>query len=177
MWCTASMPPPFLSARTPNLRSKQENVQHLPNSPKPPVFWVGEGVLFHACIEAAEVNAEMQAAILLPYQYHCITPCTLAKPDSTRLQHLLQVASTSSTNSGGICLNCFLKGVSSVTFIVCMVEWVQPNSARSNKNTSWYSARSWQAASTSSGGQESNPLKSNSLNNFPCLCLTVNLGV
>ena len=84
---------------------------------------------------------------------------------------------TSSTSGGGIYLNCSLKGLSSVTFIICLVEWVQPNSTGSNENTSWYLARSWWVASTSSGGQESNPLKSSSLNNFPCLCLTVNLGV
>ena len=84
---------------------------------------------------------------------------------------------TSSTRGRGICLNHSLKGVSSVTFIVCSVEWVQPHSMGSNKNMSWYSAKSWQAASSSSGGQESNPLKSSSSNNFPCLCLTVNLGV
>ena len=84
---------------------------------------------------------------------------------------------TSSTNGGGIHLNHTLKGVSSITFIVCSVEWVQPNSIGSNKNTSWYLARSWQVASTNLGGQESNPLKSNSSNSFPCLCLTVNLGV
>ena len=84
---------------------------------------------------------------------------------------------TSSTSGRQICLNCSLKGVSSVTFIMCSVEWVQPNSVGSNKNMSWYLARSWWAASTSSGGQESNPLKSILLNSFPCLCLTVNLGV
>ena len=83
---------------------------------------------------------------------------------------------TSPTNGGGICLNCSLKGVSSLTFIMCSVEWVQPNSVESNENTSWYSAKSQQAASTSPGGQESNPLRSSSLNNFPCLYLTVNLG-
>ena len=27
--------------QNPDLRSKQENVQHLPNSPMPPVFWTG----------------------------------------------------------------------------------------------------------------------------------------
>ena len=59
---------------------------------------------------------------------------------------------TSSTISGGIRLNGSLKGVLSVTFIICSVEWVQPNSARSNENTSWYLARSWQAASASSWG-------------------------
>ena len=82
---------------------------------------------------------------------------------------------TSSTSSRGIHLNHSLKGVSSVTFIVCSVEWVQPNS---DWNTMlWYLARSWWVASASSGGQESNPLKSSSSNSFPCLCLTVNLGV
>ena len=51
----------------------------------------GVGVLFCARIEVVKVNAELQAAILLPYQYHCIAPCTLPRPDSTRLQHLPQV--------------------------------------------------------------------------------------
>ena len=79
---------------------------------------------------------------------------------------------TSSTNGGGIHLNHSLKGVSTVTFIICSVEWVQPNSAGFNENTSWYLARSQQAASASSGAQESRPLKSNLLNNLPHLCLT-----
>ena len=84
---------------------------------------------------------------------------------------------TSSTNGGGICLNLSLKGVSSVTFIICLVEWVQPNSAGSNENTSRYLARSQQATSNSSGVHKSKPLKSNLSNNFPCLCLTVSLRV
>ena len=84
---------------------------------------------------------------------------------------------TSSTNGGGICLNCSLKGVSSVTFMVCSMEWVQPNSAGSNENTSWYLASSWHAASASSGVQESRLLKSNLSNNLPCLYLAVSLGV
>ena len=84
---------------------------------------------------------------------------------------------TSSTNGSGICLNRSLKGLSSVTFIICSLEWVQPNSAGSNENMSWYLARRQQAASASSGVHKSRPLKSNSLNNFPCLCLTVSLGV
>ena len=61
--------------------------------------------------------------------------------------------------------------------MICSIEWVQPNSAGSNENTSWYSARSQQAASTNSGVQKSRLLKSNLSNNFPCLCLTVSLGV
>ena len=102
----------------------------------------GLGVLFHVSIKVAEVDAELQATILLPYQYHHVAPCTLTGPDSTRLQHLLQVVPNLLNQWKGICLNCSLKGVSSVTFIVCLVEWVQPNSAGSNENTSWYLARS-----------------------------------
>ena len=98
----------------------------------------------------------------------------LIVPDSSISHRWFQ---SSSTSSRGICLNCSLKGVSSVTFIMCSVEWIQPDSTGSNENMSWYLARSWQAVSASSGGQGSNPLQSSSLNSFPCLCLTVNLGV
>ena len=84
---------------------------------------------------------------------------------------------TSSTNGGGIHLNRSLTGVLSVTFIICSIEWVQPNPAGSSENTLWYLARSWWTASANSMVQESRPLKSNSSNNFPCLCLTVSLGV
>ena len=84
---------------------------------------------------------------------------------------------TSSTIGSGIHLNRSLKGVSSVTFMVCSVEWVQPSSARSNENTSWYSARSQRAASANSGAHESRPLKSSLSNSLPCLCLTVNFGI
>ena len=84
---------------------------------------------------------------------------------------------TSSTIGGGIHLNCSLKWVLSVTFMICSVEWVQPNSVGSNENMSWYLARSQWAVSASSGVQESRLLKSNSSNNLPCLCLTVSLGV
>ena len=84
---------------------------------------------------------------------------------------------TSSTSCGGIHLNHSLKGVLSVTFMICSVEWVQPNSAGSNENTLWYSARSQQATSANSGVQEYRLLKSNSLNNLPSLCLTDSLGV
>ena len=98
----------------------------------------------------------------------------LIAPDSNISHRWFQ---TSSTNGGAIHLNHSLKGVSSVTFIMCSMEWVQPNSAGSNENTLWYSARSQWAASASTGAQESRSLKSNSSNNFLCLCLTVSLGV
>ena len=114
--------------------------------------------------------------ILLPYHHHCIAPGTLVGLDSTQLQHLPQVVPNLFNQWQGN-LNCSLKGMSSITFIMCSVEGVQPNSTGSNENTSWYLARSQQAASASSGDQESNPLKSNSSNSLPCLCLTVNLAV
>ena len=137
----------------------------------------GVGVLFHASIKVVEVNAELHAAILLPYQYHHIAPCTLARPDSARLQHLPQVVPNLLNQQWENLPKLFFKGVPSVTFIVYLVEWVQPNSVGSNENMSWYLARSWCTVSASSRGQESNPLKSSSSNNFSCLCLTVNLGV
>ena len=61
--------------------------------------------------------------------------------------------------------------------MICSVEWVQPNSAGSSENTSWYLAKSQWAASANSRVQESKLLKSNLSNNFPCLCLTVSLEV
>ena len=84
---------------------------------------------------------------------------------------------TSSTIGSGIHLNHSLKGVSSVTFMVCSVEWVQPSSAGSNENTSWYSARSWHASSANYGAQVFKPLRSNSSNSLLHLCLIVNFGV
>ena len=84
---------------------------------------------------------------------------------------------TSSTINGGICLNHSLNGVSSVTFMVCSVEWVHPSSAGSNENMSWYSARSWWALSANLGAHKSKPLRSNSLNSLPCLCLIINFEV
>ena len=84
---------------------------------------------------------------------------------------------TSSTIGGGIHLNHSLKGVSSVIFMVCLVERVQPSSARSNENTSWYSARSQHASSANSGAYVSKPLRSNSSNSLLHLCLIINFGV
>ena len=43
---------------------------------------------------------------------------------------------TSSTIGGGIHLKCSLNGVSSVDFMVCLVEWVHPSSTGSNENMS-----------------------------------------
>ena len=164
--------------QNPNLRSRLEkNVQHLPNSPMPPVFWAEGGSPFF--MHAFKWQKSMQ---------NCRPP-SFFLTNTTALHHTLwlgQIAPdsnisqrwfwTSSTKGGGIHLNCSSKGVSSITFIVYLVEWVQSNSVGSNKNTSWYLAKNWQAASTISEGKESNPLKSNSSNSFPCHCLIVNFG-
>ena len=83
----------------------------------------------------------------------------------------------SSTNGRGICLNHSLKGVSSVTLITCLVEWVQPSSLGSSEKMSWYLAKRDWASATNSSGQDSNLLRSNSSNSFSCHCFTVNLGV
>ena len=135
------------------------------------------GILLCVSIQVAKVNTKMQAAILFhtnTIALHHVLWLGLMVPDSyISFKWFL----ASSTSGSRIRLNHSLKWVSSVTFIICSVEWVQPNSAGSNENTSWYSARSQLAASTSSGVHESRPLKSNSSNNFPCLCLTVSLGV
>ena len=95
-------------------------------------------------------------------------------PESNMSHKCLQ---TSSTKGGGICLNQSLKGLSSVTLITCSVESVQPSSLGSSEKTSWSLAKRDQVEATSSGGQDSNLLRSNSSNNFSCLCFTVSLGV
>ena len=83
---------------------------------------------------------------------------------------------TSSTKGGGIHQNHYLKGVSSIILIMCLVEWVQLSLPSSSKNTSWYSTKSNWAESANSRGCDAKPLKSSSSSDFPCLCLMVNLG-
>ena len=83
---------------------------------------------------------------------------------------------TSSTNGRGICLNHSLNGVSLVNLITCLVEWVQPRSLGFNEKTLWYSAKTGWTEAASLGGQDAKPFRSNSSNNFSCLCFTVSLG-
>ena len=47
------------------------------------------GILLHTSIQVAKVDAKMQATTLFLHQHHGITPCTLARSDSTRFQHFL----------------------------------------------------------------------------------------
>ena len=98
-------------------------------------------------------------------------------PNSTRLQHFLQVVLNLLDQWQGDLSKSFLKKSVIHNFIICSVEWVKPNSTGSNENMSWYLAKSQQAAYISSGAQESRPLKSNSSNNLPCLYLMASLGV
>ena len=42
-------------------------------------------------IQALEINAKVQAAVLLSHQHHGITPGTLARPNGTRLQQPSQM--------------------------------------------------------------------------------------
>ena len=83
---------------------------------------------------------------------------------------------TSSAKGSGIHIKHSLNGVSSVTLITCLVEWVQPSLLGSGEKTLWYLAKRDPVEAASSGGQDSNPLRSNSSNTFSCLCFTVSLG-
>ena len=170
------MPHPSLSAKIQISDPGKKSDQHLLGSPTPPVFWVRESFF----VQAFRQHKSMQKC-RLP-SFFCTSTTVLHQAPWLGLMALdsnisLRWFLTFSTIGSGICLNSSLKGVLSVTFIVCSVEWVQPNSTGSNENTSWYLARSWQAASTNSGAQESRLLKSSSSNSLPCLCLTISFGV
>ena len=84
---------------------------------------------------------------------------------------------TSSMRGRSICLNHSLNRVSLVTLMTCLNEWDQLSLLSSNEKMSWYSAKRDWVEATSSGGHDSNPLISNSSNNFSCLCFIVNLGI
>ena len=108
----------------------------------------------------------------------CIAPSTLAGPDNTRLQHFPQVVLNLFNQWWRNLSKSFLKGsvIHNFYCVFCGMGTAQFCTG-SNENTSWYLARSQWAASTSFGAHESRPLKSNSSNNLPCLCLMVSLGV
>ena len=150
--------------------------QHLPGSPMP-LGSSAMGMSFlHAGIETAEICTKHR-------------PPSFSWTNTTALHHTLLVGwiapesniscrcmQTSSTSGGGICLNCSLNRVLLVTLITCSVEWVQPSSLGSKEKTLWCSAKRDWVEFTRSDCQESNPLKSSSLNNFSCHCFTVNFG-
>ena len=82
---------PSLSARIQILDLGRKSGLHPPDFPVPPVSLGGGRNLFHVSIQEAKIDTEMQASILFPYQYHGITPGTLARSNGTRFQHFLQV--------------------------------------------------------------------------------------
>ena len=153
-----------------------KNVQHLLDSPMPPEFLAGGKSPFLYVHSGG--RSQYRIVSLRPSSYPKLWCCT--KHFDLVGWHLILTSlrwfQTSSTRGGGICLNHSLKGVSSVTLIVCSVEWVQPNLVDSYKKMSWYSTKRQWAVSANSRGHEFNPFKSNSSNSLPCLCLIVKLG-
>ena len=147
------MPLPSLSARTLIWDLSRKNVQHLPNSPTPPVFWAEDRSPFlckHSGRRKSMQNCRLPSFFCTnTTALHQALWLGLIAPDSNISCRWFW---TSSTNGGGIHLNHSLKGVSSITFILCSMEWVQPNSTGSNENTSWYLARSCAGSICQLGG-------------------------
>ena len=115
--------------QNPDWRSKQEKCPASTKLSNASVFWAEGRSPFLCKCSGGKSQCRTIGTILLPYQHHCIAPGTLAGLDSTRLQHFLQVVpKPPKPTVGESHLNHSLKGVSSITFNVCSVEWVQPNS-------------------------------------------------
>ena len=139
----------------------------------------GVGVLFCASVQAVQKSMQNHMPpVLLPYQNHHIAPGTLARLDSTRLQHLPQVVPNLLNQWWGNLSKSFLKGI--VICYFCHVfhrvgtaqfHWIQ------QEHVVVFGQEPGGQHLPSLGVQETNSLKSNSLNSLPCLCLTVNLGV
>ena len=177
--CTASMPRPSWSAKIQISDPGRKSGQCLLSSLAPLVFGVmgrNPSLYEHSSIRKLMQKCKPPSFFLtsMTALHQALWLGLMVHLDSNIS---LRWSLTSSTIGGGIHLNHSLNGVSSVTFMVCSVEWVHPSSARSNENTSWYLARSQWASSANSGAHESKPLKSNSSNSLPCLCLIVNFGV
>ena len=95
------------------------------------------GILLCACIESVEIHAVAQQTIFFSYQYHCIAPWRLAGHIAPASSISQSEACTSSKSSGGIRLNCSLKGSLSVMQISCLTTLVQPSSFPSSAKISW----------------------------------------
>ena len=77
-------------------------------------------------------------------------------------------AHTSSSSSGGISLNCSLKGLLSVIRISCSTALVHPSSFPSNMKTSWRASMRSCATTAFQGVQLLRPSKSNFSRSLPC---------
>ena len=151
------------------MASTHQTFQCLLNSQQ----WVG--ILLHVGVKMVEVCVKVQAPILLWTSTTALHHAFWLGQIMSESNISQKCAWTSATNCGGICLNDSLNGTSSVTLIICLIEWVQPSSLDSREKMSWYSAKRDWAELTSSGGQDSNPLKYIFSNNFSCLCPMVSL--
>ena len=121
MWCTALMSPPFylleswLEVQAGKMSSIYQTLQ------KPPVSWAWVGVLFvHALRQQKSIQKCRPPSIFLTNTtaLHHALWLGLIVPDSSISHKWLW---TSSASGRGIHLNCSLKGVSSVTFIMYSV--------------------------------------------------------
>ena len=144
-----------------DLRSKQKNVLHLPNSPVPPVFWAGGRSVFNASIQAVKSMQNHN-----PPSFFCTDHTTLHQalwlgcivPNSNISCRLFR---TSSTNGGRIHLNCSLKGVSSVTFIYILYSGYSPillEPARTHRGTQPGASRWHLSAWETKSPTPSNPI-------------------
>ena len=122
--------------QNPNCGPGKENVKHLPDSPIPPESSAGarSPSLYGNSDGRSQYRSISLCLSFWPTQLHYTMNSDLGHimPDSSISLRWLR---TSSTKVRGFCLNYSLKGVSSVTLIVCLVEWVQPNSVGSNEKT------------------------------------------
>ena len=98
----------------------------------------------------------------------------LIVPDSIISHRWLQ---TSSTNDRGIHLNHPLKGVSSVTFIVCSVEWGTAQFCGVQQKHVMVLGQEPVGSICQLWRPRAQPTQIQFMKQFPCLCLTVNLGV
>ena len=123
-WCTALTPLPSLSARTLIWYLSRKNVQHLPNSPMPPVFWAGHKSPFLCECSGSKSQCRSIGChpSSLPTPLHCIRHSGWAgwHPDSN-ISH--RWSWTSWTIGGRIHLNHSFKG-SIIHYLYCVFLWV-----------------------------------------------------
>ena len=122
------MPCPFLSAKIQTSDPGKKSGWCLPNSPVPPVFRAMDrnpSLYVFRCQKSMQKCKPPSFFLTSTTALHQALWLGLMAPDSSiSFRWFL----TSSTIGGGIHLKCSLNGVSSVTFMVCSVEWVHPSS-------------------------------------------------
>ena len=116
-------------------RSKHENDQHLPNSP----------VLFGSSMVGRSLSSCRQWDSGSLYKSAGLHPSFKPAPLHYTMHSGWGGLHLNSTSLAGvyrgICPNCSLNRVLSVTLITCSVKWVQPSLLGSKEKTLWYSAK------------------------------------